>query len=164
MHLKRNIGATKVPMSGISPTTPPPIPTEPMVESAPVTPLPSPPKASSPFTNVPVEKSSKLAALEASGSHAFVVVSSPTVCGVLMLYGPLFTFPFCGYTHYVQSAITFSCQVGSFRKGRTVKGKKQPPICKEVSVHENILSVSNFYVANKCKTHHLGYQISIGSS
>ncbi|KAG6665954.1 hypothetical protein I3843_02G173300 [Carya illinoinensis] len=99
MHLKRNIGATKAPMSGISPVIPPPIPTKPMVESAPVIPSPSPTKASSPFTNVPEEKSSKLAALEASGSSAYVLVSSPTV--------------------------------GSFRRGRTVKGKKQPPICKE---------------------------------
>ncbi|XP_041000690.1 biotin carboxyl carrier protein of acetyl-CoA carboxylase-like [Juglans microcarpa x Juglans regia] len=100
MHLKRNIGATKAPMSGISPVIPPPIPTKPMVESAPVVPSPSqsPPKASSPFTNVREEKSSKLAALEASGS-GYVLVSSPTV--------------------------------GSFRRGRTVKGKKQPPICKE---------------------------------
>ncbi|XP_059456927.1 biotin carboxyl carrier protein of acetyl-CoA carboxylase, chloroplastic [Corylus avellana] len=98
MHLKRNIGATKAPMSGISPVTPPPIPTEPMVESAPASPPPSPSKASNPFTNVPVEKSLKLAALEASGS-TYVLVSSPTV--------------------------------GSFRRGRTVKGKKQPPICKE---------------------------------
>lgn len=98
MHLKRNIGATKVPTSGISPTTPPPIPTEPM-ESAPSSPPPSPPKASSPFTNVALEKSSKLAALEAAGSNGYLLVASPTV--------------------------------GSFRRGRTVKGKKQPPICKE---------------------------------
>ncbi|KAF5467481.1 hypothetical protein F2P56_017302 [Juglans regia] len=102
MHLKRNIGATAAPMSGMSPITPPPVPTKPMVESAPVAPPPSPSKASSPFTNVPVEKSSKLLALEASGSSGFVLVSSPTV--------------------------------GSFRRGRTVKGKKQPPICKEGDV------------------------------
>uniref|UniRef100_A0A2N9J7J5 Lipoyl-binding domain-containing protein n=1 Tax=Fagus sylvatica TaxID=28930 RepID=A0A2N9J7J5_FAGSY len=105
MHVKRDIGATHVPMSGISPTTPPPIPTKPMVESAPVAPA-APPKSSpektSPFTNVPVEKSTKLAALEASGYNAYVLVSSPAV--------------------------------GSFRRGRTVKGKKQPPICKEGDV------------------------------
>ncbi|XP_062092392.1 uncharacterized protein LOC133798193 [Humulus lupulus] len=103
MHLKRNIGATKAPLSNISPISPPPIPTKPMVESDPATPPPSPPKTSpkstSPFANVSLVKSSKLAALEASGSNAYVLVSSPTV--------------------------------GSFRKGRTVKGKKQPPICKE---------------------------------
>lgn len=104
MHLKRNIGgATQVPMSGISPTIPPPIPTKPMVDSAPVAPPPPPTKSSpektSPFTNTSVEKSPKLAALEASGSNAYVLVPSPAV--------------------------------GSFRRGRTVKGKKQPPICKE---------------------------------
>ncbi|KAJ7963908.1 Biotin carboxyl carrier protein of acetyl-CoA carboxylase [Quillaja saponaria] len=106
MHLKRNVGATIAPMSSISPTTPPPIPTEPMVKSAADALPPSPPKSSpeksSPFINIPLEKSSKLAALEASGSYAYVLVSSPTV--------------------------------GSFRRGRTVKGKKQPPICKEGDV------------------------------
>ncbi|KAM6583095.1 hypothetical protein CsatB_010097 [Cannabis sativa] len=103
MHLKRNIGVTKAPLSNISPTSAPPIPTKPMVESEPAAPPPSPPKtapkSTSPFANVSLVKSPKLAALEASGSNAYVLVSSPTV--------------------------------GSFRKGRTVKGKKQPPICKE---------------------------------
>ncbi|KAI4306897.1 hypothetical protein L6164_030137 [Bauhinia variegata] len=83
MHLKRNIGATTAPLSNISPTVPPPIPTKPMVESAPATPPPSPPKSSSekpsPFINVPVEKSSKLSALEAAGAKGYVLVSSPTV-------------------------------------------------------------------------------------
>ncbi|PON83260.1 Lipoamide Acyltransferase [Trema orientale] len=107
MHLKRNIGATKAPLSSISPISPPPIPTKPMVESGPATPPPpSAPKTSpqntSPFANVSLVKSSKLAALEASGSNTYVLVSSPTV--------------------------------GSFRRGRTVKGKKQPPICKEGDV------------------------------
>lgn len=106
MNLKRNVGATVAPLSHISPTSPPPIPTKPMVESAPAAPPPSPPKTSpqntSPFANVSLVKSSKLAALEASGSNAYVLVSSPTV--------------------------------GSFRRGRTVKGKKQPPICKEGDV------------------------------
>ncbi|GMN41215.1 hypothetical protein TIFTF001_010445 [Ficus carica] len=106
MNLKRNVGATVAPLSHISPTSPPPIPTKPMVESAPAALPPSPPKTSpqntSPFANVSLVKSSKLAALEASGSNAYVLVSSPTV--------------------------------GSFRRGRTVKGKKQPPICKEGDV------------------------------
>ncbi|KAJ7959584.1 biotin carboxyl carrier protein of acetyl-CoA carboxylase [Quillaja saponaria] len=107
MHLKRNIGATVAPMSSISPTSPPAIPSEPMVKSATDAPPPSSPAKSSPgkispFINVPLEKSSKLAALEASGSNAHVLVSSSTV--------------------------------GSFRRGRTVKGKKQPPICKEGDV------------------------------
>ncbi|KAF2296322.1 hypothetical protein GH714_037403 [Hevea brasiliensis] len=74
MHLRRNVGATKAPLSNISPTEPPPIPTKPM-------------------------DSSKLAALEASGATGYVLVASPTV--------------------------------GSFRRNRTVKGKRQPPIFKE---------------------------------
>ncbi|KAK1283512.1 hypothetical protein QJS10_CPB21g01450 [Acorus calamus] len=107
MHLRRDIGAVKTPPGQVpivSPTTPPPIPTEPMVDSASAAP-PSPPptKASpattNPFANVSSAKASKLANLEASGSNAFVLVSSPTV--------------------------------GSFRRGRTLKGKKQPPSCKE---------------------------------
>ncbi|XWS74754.1 hypothetical protein CRYUN_Cryun01aG0024800 [Craigia yunnanensis] len=103
MHLKRNVGATKAPLSNISPTTAPPIPTKPMNESAAVTLPPSPPKPSSekptPFKNVAFGKSSKLAALEASGSNNYVLVPSPIV--------------------------------GTFQSGRTMKGKKQPPICKE---------------------------------
>lgn len=103
MHLKRNIGATNAPVSTISPTVAPPIPSRPMIESAPASPPVSSPKSSpaktTPFNNGSITKSSKLAALEASGSNGYVLVSSPTV--------------------------------GSFRRGRTVKGKKQPPIFKE---------------------------------
>ncbi|CAJ1858233.1 unnamed protein product [Sphenostylis stenocarpa] len=103
MHIKRNIGAIKVPLSNISPTTPPPIPSKPMNESAPDTLPPSPPKSSSekknPFVDAFKEKSPRLAALEASGTDTYVFVPSPTV--------------------------------GYFRRGRTVKGKKQPPVCKE---------------------------------
>ncbi|XVF24196.1 hypothetical protein REPUB_Repub13aG0106800 [Reevesia pubescens] len=103
MHLKRNVGATKAPLSNISPTTAPPIPTKPMTESAAAAPPPSPPKPSpekpTPFKNAAFGNSSKLAALEASGSNNYVLVPSPIV--------------------------------GTFRRGRTVKGKKQPPICKE---------------------------------
>ncbi|KAE9588833.1 hypothetical protein Lalb_Chr22g0359761 [Lupinus albus] len=51
MHL------TKLPVSNISPTAPPPVPTEPVVELKPATPPPSPLKSSSektkPFVNVP---------------------------------------------------------------------------------------------------------------
>lgn len=82
MHLKRNVGATIPPTPVISLSTPPSVPSEPVVESNPVS-LPTlPPKPSeiaSPFKNVSLEKSSKLAALEASGSNMYVLVSSPTV-------------------------------------------------------------------------------------
>ncbi|KAL6131672.1 hypothetical protein ACLB2K_070046 [Fragaria x ananassa] len=102
MHIKRNIGATSAPVSNISPTVAPPIPSPPMAASAPAPP-PAAPKSSpakaTPFNNGSVAKSSKLAALEASGSNGYVLVTSPTV--------------------------------GSFRRGRTVKGKKQPPIFNE---------------------------------
>lgn len=88
MHLKRNIGATNAPVSTISPTVAPPIPSRPMIESAPAsppvtTPKPSPAKIT-PFNNGSITKSSKLAALEASGSNGYVLVSSPTVCVVPM--------------------------------------------------------------------------------
>lgn len=86
MHLKRNVGATKAPMSNISPTTAPSIPTEPMNEAAAATPPPSPPKPSpekpSPFKSSAFGKSSKLAALEASGSSNYILVPSPVVCAV----------------------------------------------------------------------------------
>ncbi|KAG8651507.1 biotin carboxyl carrier protein of acetyl-CoA carboxylase isoform X2 [Manihot esculenta] len=103
MHLRRNVGAIKAPLSNISPTEPPPIPTKPMDVSAPVATTPSPPKTSSekttPFTNVSFGKSSKLAVLEASGATGYVLVASPTV--------------------------------GTFRRNRTVKGQRQPAILKE---------------------------------
>lgn len=104
MHLKRNIKSAETIMPIASPTQAPPIPSEPMTESAIATP-PSPPKPSqktNPFTNIPVEKSKKLAALEASGATGYVLVSSPTV--------------------------------GTFRKSRTLKGKKQPTLIKEGDV------------------------------
>ncbi|OVA07828.1 Biotin/lipoyl attachment [Macleaya cordata] len=107
MNLRRNIGVTKnQPL--VSTLTPPPVPSKPMVDSAPApAPAPAVPSKSSketnsPFKNVSFAKSSKLAALEASGANGYVLVSSPTV--------------------------------GSFRRGRTLKGKKQPPICKEGDV------------------------------
>ncbi|XP_028093572.1 uncharacterized protein LOC114293660 isoform X1 [Camellia sinensis] len=106
MHLKRNIAPTVVPMPVVSPATPPPISNKLMIESVPASPISPLPKSStekiSLFTNVPAEKSSKLAALEASGASGYVLVLSSIV--------------------------------GSFRRGRTLKGKKQPPICKEGEV------------------------------
>ncbi|XP_019052513.1 PREDICTED: uncharacterized protein LOC104592964 isoform X2 [Nelumbo nucifera] len=105
MHLKRNIDTTKHTTPIISPT-PPHLSSEPMVKATPVAPPSSSPKSSSetasPFKNKSSTKSSKLAALEASGANSYVLVSSP--------------------------------KVGSFRRGKTVKGKKQPPICKEGDV------------------------------
>ncbi|XP_071711155.1 uncharacterized protein [Rutidosis leptorrhynchoides] len=99
MHLKRNIISTEAIIPIASPTEAPPIPNKPMTESVEATP-PSPPSLKvTPFTNIPVEKSKKLAALEASGASGYVLVSCPTV--------------------------------GTFRKSRTIKGKKQPTLIKE---------------------------------
>jgi hypothetical protein len=82
--MKRNIGVSNTPASNISPaTTPPPLPTKPIVDSVPSTPTLSPPKSSPAKTNAFVndshDKSSKLAELEASGIKNYVLVASPTV-------------------------------------------------------------------------------------
>lgn len=78
MHLKRNIEA---PVSLAYLVTPPPSPSTSVIESFP--PTPSPPKSSlekiNPFTNIQIENSKKLAALEASGASGYVLVASPTV-------------------------------------------------------------------------------------
>lgn len=81
MHLKRNIGATKAPRPVATPTSPLPVRSEPAIESSPDS-LPSPKSSTentSPFTNVPVETSAKLAALEASGSSGYDLVLSTLV-------------------------------------------------------------------------------------
>ncbi|KAH6802255.1 hypothetical protein C2S51_033701 [Perilla frutescens var. frutescens] len=102
IHMKRNIDGPIIPAPVVHQTTAPPVPRE----STPAVSPPPPSKSSKekvgPFTNVSVEKASKLAALEASGSSGYVIVSSPTV--------------------------------GSFRRARTLKGKKQAPACKEGDV------------------------------
>jgi len=86
MHMKRNIGLSAAPVSNISLTTPPPVPTKPMVDSASSTPTPSPSKSSpektNPFLNDSNDKSPKLAALEASGNKNYVLVASTTVCNI----------------------------------------------------------------------------------
>ncbi|ESQ44473.1 hypothetical protein EUTSA_v10006145mg [Eutrema salsugineum] len=105
MNLKRKIGETAnpIPVADISPTIAPPIPSEPMNKSVSAAPSPSKAKPASekvsPFMNVSYRKSSKLSALEASGTNNYVLVTSPSV--------------------------------GKFQRSRTVKGKKQPPSCKE---------------------------------
>lgn len=77
MHVKRNIKSAEPFIPVASPIEAPPIPSKPMTESAPAIPPPSP--KATPFTNVPVEKSKKLAALEASGASGYVLVSCPAV-------------------------------------------------------------------------------------
>ncbi|KAK4433374.1 hypothetical protein Salat_1099700 [Sesamum alatum] len=102
VHMKRKIDGPTIPAPVVSQITAPPVPSKPTNELTPAVPPPQPKKSAekvSPFTNVSAEKAAKLAALEASGSSSYVIVSSPTV--------------------------------GSFRRARTLKGKKQPPACKE---------------------------------
>ncbi|KAI3470930.1 hypothetical protein Pfo_027593 [Paulownia fortunei] len=104
IHMKRNIDGPTIPAPVVPQATAPPVLSKPALESTSAP--PPPPKSSaekvSPFTNVSAEKAAKLAALEASGSSGYVIVSSPTV--------------------------------GSFRRARTLKGKKQLPACKEGDV------------------------------
>lgn len=101
MNLKRSVEVPKVAAPIISPTTAPPIPSEPMGESS----LESPstqkslPAVTNHLKNFSTVKDLKLATLEASGEKSYVYVSSPTV--------------------------------GSFRHGRTINGKKKPRNCKE---------------------------------
>lgn len=85
MNLKRKIGeaTNPIPVADISPTVAPPIPSEPMNKSASAAPSPSQTKPASakvsPFMNDSYGKSSKLAALEKSGSTNYVLVTSPSV-------------------------------------------------------------------------------------
>ncbi|OIT03639.1 PREDICTED: uncharacterized protein LOC109225681 [Nicotiana attenuata] len=100
MHLKRNIESPIVHAPVVSPPpSPPPSASKPAVSASS---MKSSSEKISPFTNVDVEISEKLAALQATGANGYVLVSSPTV--------------------------------GSFRRARTLKGKKQPPACKEGDV------------------------------
>ncbi|KAL3837787.1 hypothetical protein ACJIZ3_022378 [Penstemon smallii] len=105
IHMKRKIDSPTISAPIVFQTATLAEPSKQANESAHTSPPPSPKSSAekvSPFTNVSVEKASKLAALEASGSNGYVIVSSPTV--------------------------------GSFRRARTLKGKKQPPACKEGDV------------------------------
>ncbi|CAM8892203.1 unnamed protein product [Rhodiola kirilowii] len=103
MHLKRNVGATKPTDAIVSPIVAPPIPSEPMVESLPAALPPSPVKA-------PSEK------------FSFFKNGSPEKSPKLLALEA------SGSVGYV---IVSSPTVGSFCRGRTFKGKKQPPSCKE---------------------------------
>ncbi|XP_051121884.1 uncharacterized protein LOC127245179 [Andrographis paniculata] len=103
IFMKRSIDSPAPPAPASPQTITSPVPNTPTKDAAAAAPPPPPPKASGekvkPFTNVFIEKETKLAALEASGATGYAIVSSPTV--------------------------------GSFRRARTLKGKKQPPACKE---------------------------------
>lgn len=81
--MKRNIDSPTIPAPVVPQATAPPVPSKPATQLTPVAPPPAPKSSAekvSPFTNVSVEKAAKLAALEASGSSGYVIISSPTVC------------------------------------------------------------------------------------
>lgn len=103
MHMKRNMGVATAPMFNNPPTTLPPVPTKPVVESAPSTPSSSSPKSSPGKTNPFVNDSDDL-------SSKLAVLEASGAKNYVLVAAPT---------------------VGSFRRGRTVKGKKQPPNCKE---------------------------------
>ncbi|URE27464.1 Biotin carboxyl carrier protein of acetyl-CoA [Musa troglodytarum] len=88
MHLKRDIGISEALTSTIStivsPTTAPPIPSEPMCVSTTAPAQQDVPKEpvlpeTSPFSDIYSSKALKLAALGASSSNAYVLISSPSV-------------------------------------------------------------------------------------
>ncbi|KAL0382190.1 UNVERIFIED_CONTAM: hypothetical protein Scaly_0506300 [Sesamum calycinum] len=105
IHMKRNIDGPPVPAPVVPQITAPPVPSKPANASAPAAP-PSPPKSS-------LEKVSP-----------FTNVSIEKVAKLAAIEAS-------GATGYV---IVSSPTVGSFRRARTLKGKKQPPACKEGDV------------------------------
>ncbi|XP_068643059.1 uncharacterized protein [Aristolochia californica] len=103
MYLKR--GAVQIQTSAIpSHSTPPEVPTKTMIESSSAAAEPIQSSKSSPITNNPFSNVS----LSSKASKLAYLEGS-------------------GNTYVLVSSPT----VGTFRRGRTVKGKKQPPICKE---------------------------------
>ncbi|KAI4385633.1 hypothetical protein MLD38_003633 [Melastoma candidum] len=107
MHVKRNIGAVPSAHSAVvSPVAAPPIPSEPMEKSGPPAPLPptsSPAKPSA-------EKTSPFANVTFGKSKKLNALEASGASGYVLVASPT---------------------VGSFRRGRTVKGKRQPPSYKE---------------------------------
>lgn len=101
MHLKRNIKSTEAVMPVASPTVAPPIPSEPMTGSAPVAP-PSPPK--------PAQKLSPFTNVPFQKLKKLAALEASGATGYVLVSCPT---------------------VGTFRKSRTLKGKKQPTLCNE---------------------------------
>lgn len=108
LHMKRDIGTPKSTVAPpiVSPTIAPPIPSKPMVDSNP-TAQPTEPSKSSPTSTNPF---ANVATTKASKLAALEA---------------------SGLNGYI---LVSSTTVGSFRKGRTLKGKKQPPSCQEGAV------------------------------
>ncbi|XP_050210674.1 uncharacterized protein LOC126660981 isoform X2 [Mercurialis annua] len=103
MHLRRSVGATQAPLSNISPIEPPPIPSKPMDLPAPALPPPPPPKPSS-------EKACPFTNNSFGRSPKLAALEASGATGYVLVASPT---------------------VGSFRRNRSVKGKRQPPSFKE---------------------------------
>ncbi|GFY82069.1 biotin/lipoyl attachment domain-containing protein [Actinidia rufa] len=103
MHLKRDMSATISPTPAVSPLTPPPVSSSPRIESAPVSEPSALPKSST-------EKISPFANVSEKKSAKLAALEASGPSGYVLVPSPI---------------------VGSFRKGRTVKGRKLPPACLE---------------------------------
>ncbi|KAL8162635.1 hypothetical protein V2J09_014124 [Rumex salicifolius] len=103
MHVKRNIGATDTPIAISSPVVAPPIPSEPMDLSGLAKPSPVSPKS------VP-EKPNPFVKASSVNSGKLSALEASGSGGFKLVSSPV---------------------VGSFSRGRMVKGKKHPPVCKE---------------------------------
>ncbi|XP_057509931.1 uncharacterized protein LOC130792416 isoform X3 [Actinidia eriantha] len=102
MHLKRDMSATISPTPAVSPLTPP-VYSSPIIESAPVSEPSASPKSST-------EKISPFANVSEKKSAKLAALEAFGPSGYVLVPSPI---------------------VGSFRKGRTVKGRKLPPACLE---------------------------------
>ncbi|KAM3309058.1 putative protein isoform X1 [Capsicum chacoense] len=105
LHLKRNIEAPVVPAPVVSAPTPPPPPSasKPSISSTATAPAASPRKSSS-------EKVSPFTNVAAEKSAKLAALEATGASGYVLVSCPT---------------------VGSLRRARTLKGKKQPPACKE---------------------------------
>lgn len=108
LHMKRNIEAPVVPAPIVSAPPPPPPPSaiKPSISSTATSPAASPGKSSS-------EKVSSFTNVAAEKSAKLTALKATAVIGYVLVSCPT---------------------VGSFRRARTLKGKKQPPACKEGDV------------------------------
>ncbi|GAB2288189.1 hypothetical protein Dimus_022530 [Dionaea muscipula] len=104
LHLKRNVGATNAPLA----------------VSSPVIVTTDSPEITQSVTSPPVS----------SITRSSLEKVDPFVNPSIVASSKLAALEANGYIGY---KLVSSSTVGSFRKGRTVKGKTQPPICKEAS-------------------------------
>lgn len=104
IHMKRNIGVPTVPAPVLTQETSPPIPSKPV--DVPTSAPPAPPKPSA-------EKVSPFTNVSVEKAAKLAAIQAIRSDGYVIVSSPT---------------------VGSFRRARTLKGKKQPPACKEGDV------------------------------